>query len=303
MIPTRRALRFDWGVVSCLEWEPADGAWGAVLLLHGGGVDNAELSWGEVGPALASAGYRVLAPDYPGFGESPLAPWTASQQRLVDFVGELVDALALRRYSVGGLSLGGGLALGHTLARPERVSGTILLGSYGLMDHMVDGPLGVPAHLLTWAMLRTGLLHAIQRLYARNRRLMDSSLRSIVRDPARLTKELLDQCWAAAQRPDGFVAFEQWQRDQLLRNGSRDNYTERLNRFPRPTLVIHGTHDTGVPVIRAREAAARIPDGRLLVIEGAGHWVQRDRPDLVLPAMVDFLHALDGAPDAASADS
>ncbi|MCW5954174.1 MAG: alpha/beta fold hydrolase, partial [Propionibacteriaceae bacterium] len=82
----RRSVDLGWGQVSYLEWLPDGQAKADVLLLHGGGADCAELSWGGVGPVLAEAGYRVIAPDHPGYGESPLPGWTASQERLVAYV-------------------------------------------------------------------------------------------------------------------------------------------------------------------------------------------------------------------------
>ena len=74
MAAERKVVRLPWGEVSYLEWSP-DGAARAptLLLLHGGGLDSAELSWADVGPAVAQVGYRVLAPDHPGYGESPPA--------------------------------------------------------------------------------------------------------------------------------------------------------------------------------------------------------------------------------------
>lgn len=290
----RRTLELPWGTVSCLEWHPrGKSASSTLLLLHGGGLDSAALSWGGIGPALAESGHHVVAPDHPGYGESPAAPWPATQERLVEYVGEIVDALRLDRYAVGGLSLGGGMTIGHVLDRSERVTGAILLGSYGLMDHQFAGPFAVPAHVLTWLMLRTGVLSAVMRAYGSNRRRMESSLRNIIRSPERRTPELLDDIMAAAEGGTGFASFEQWQRDQFRWNRLRTNYADRLRSFPRPVLMIHGDRDSGVPVARAEAAAQLLPDVELVVIPGAGHWVQRDRPDVVLPAVADFLDGLD----------
>jgi pimeloyl-ACP methyl ester carboxylesterase len=58
-------------------------------------------------------------------------------------------------------------------------------------------------------------------------------------------------------------------------------------------LVVHGDRDTGVPVARAEEAARRLPDAQLVVAPDAGHWVQRDRPEIVVPAVIDFLKTLE----------
>ena len=152
MEPRRRTVSLGWGTVSYLEWLPSEQSSGSeLLLLHGGGVDCAELSWGGLGPILAAAGHRVIAPDHPGYGETPLPPWRVTQSRLVEYVGELIEALDLHEYVVGGLSLGGGMSIGHLLARPSVPRGAILLGSYGLMAHQFEGPFKRPLHLLTWA--------------------------------------------------------------------------------------------------------------------------------------------------------
>jgi pimeloyl-ACP methyl ester carboxylesterase len=304
MQPIRSTIDLPWGPVSYLHWSPAGETTSVVVLLHGGNADNASLSWGELGGRLADAGHRVIAPDHPGFGESPRAPWTATQDRLVAYVGEFVEALGLQEYAIGGLSLGGGLTIGHVLARPERVTGAMLFGSYGLQSRLTDGWLSLPTQVLTWLALRTGLLGLAQEAYARSPRLLAGGMRQIVRSPDRLTADLLAQITVAARRKDARAAFEQWQRDQVLWNRTRTNYLRRLQDFAPPTLVVHGSRDSGVPLARAREAAARIPDARLLVVDGAGHWVQRDRPDLVTPAVVRFLETRgerNGAGDAASA--
>ena len=286
---TRRWLQLAWGEISYLRWEPAGrDAVGTILLLHGGGLDSASLSWGETGQALAGAGYRVVAPDLPGFGLSPAAPWEFTQERLVELVGEMIDGLSWDAPMVGGLSMGGGMALGHVLARGD-VRGLMLLGSYGLMDRQVEGPLAGAVHLMTWGLLRTGALDALTRLYLNNRRLMASSLSRLIRNEERRTDELLDEVLAAGRLGTNITAFGQWQRDQFGPTRARTNYTARLPGLRVPVLIIHGSRGAGVPVARARVAAGLIPDARLVVVEDAGHWVQRDRPDVAIPAMLCFL--------------
>ncbi|MGV0699675.1 alpha/beta fold hydrolase [Mycolicibacter sinensis] len=283
----RATLELPSGPVSYLDFRPDD-AVRAVVLLHGGGVDSATLSWGEIGPRLAAAGYRVIAPDHPGFGHSPPAPWPLTQQRLVSYVGRFVDALALDRYVIGGLSLGGGMALGHVLQRPERTAGVMLLGSYGLMPRASDGALAGLRQAVTWAMLRSGALALVGRWTARSPALLAWSVKTaLIRDPARRTPELMAEITAAVEQDSG--VFEQWQRDEVRWNRLKTDYTARLPSLRCPALIIHGDKDTGVPVARARAAAQLIPDASLAVLAGAGHWVQRERPAEVLAAMTQFL--------------
>lgn len=268
------------------------------MLLHGGGVDSASLSWGGIGPRLAHAGYRVIAPDHPGYGHSPSSPLPATQERLVSYISELADALGLDRYAVGGLSLGGGMTIGHVLDHPSRVTGAMLLGSYGLMHRLSDGALSLPRQALTWAMVRTGVLGATTRWAGTNRTVMVTCMRQLIRDRAQLTDELMAEVMAAAGRPDSFTAFEQWQCDQVRWNRLRTDYSPRLGSIGVPVLVVHGDRDTGVPVAHARAAARSIPGAKLTVVPAAGHWVQRDNPDVVLAAMVEFLHSVTWGPGA-----
>lgn len=296
MEPRRRRIDLAHATVSALEWRPTAETGVPVLLLHGGGADSAELSWGDVGPALADAGHRVIAPDHPGFGHSPRADRALTQERLVRHVAELVDALGMADYAIAGLSLGGGMTVGHLLDQPGRASTAVLLGCYGLMPRLADGPLGRPAHLLSFLLLRSGLLAAMTRSYGRNHTAMERALRDLVRNPQARTSELVEAVVTEAATGTGLEVFAEWQRDQVLWNRLRTDYTERLPSIGTPTLLVHGDHDSGVPLARAATAAELLPSGTLLAVPGAGHWVQRDRPDLVIPAMLDHLRRGTHAP-------
>ncbi len=295
MEPRRGQVDVSGAAVSFLEWRPAEESGSVVLLLHGGGADSAELSWGAVGPALADAGHRVIAPDHPGFGRSARAAWPLTQENLVRYLGEFIDAAKIDDYAVGGLSLGGGIALGHLLAQPGRARAAMLLGCYGLMPRLADGPRGAVVHFSSYALLRTGLLAALTRSYLRDRSAMERGLRDLVRDPAARTPALVDAVLAEAATGTGTAVFGEWQRDQVLWNRLRTDYTPQLPSIRTPTLLVHGDHDRGVPLLRIQTAAELLPDAELTTVIDAGHWVQRDRPDVVIPAMLAHLRRNDGA--------
>ncbi|OBF22583.1 alpha/beta hydrolase [Mycobacterium sp. ACS4331] len=290
----RRTVTVSWGRVSYLEWVPEPGPTqqSTVVLLHGGGVDSALLSWGGIGADLARDGHRVLAPDHPGYGESPPAPWPATQQHLVDYTGEFVDALSLDRYAIGGLSLGGGMAIGHVLAEPEKVSGVMLLASYGLMPRLADGHFSGLRQAATWLLVRTGILAWTTRWLSANGTAVSASLASLIRGPDQRTPELQDEVRRAGKQGRGLTQFAQWQREQIGLGGLATDYTSRLGSVAPPVLLVHGSEDSAVPVARARAAAALIPDATLVEVPGAGHWVQRDAPARVLAAMTEFLSGL-----------
>ena len=90
----------------------------AVVLLHSGGMAGEE--WQPQIPALAQR-YRVLVPDLPGHGKSPLDSERLTISLMADAVLEMLDAEGIREANFCGSSMGGAVALWLTLKHPERV--------------------------------------------------------------------------------------------------------------------------------------------------------------------------------------
>lgn len=94
-----------------------------VVLVHGHPFDRT--LWAPQLAGLASD-LRVLAPDPPGYGQSPVRAGTVIMRELADAVLELLDALEVKRSTIVGLSMGGLVAMELALARPARVHGVVL---------------------------------------------------------------------------------------------------------------------------------------------------------------------------------
>jgi pimeloyl-ACP methyl ester carboxylesterase len=265
-----------------LHYQRGGEAGALVMLLHGGGTDSSSLSWGLLLPELAQA-HTVIAPDWPGYGQSERTPCPSyTQEYYLDFLESFLDILKIERLSLAGISMGGGLALGFALRHPERVECLALLDSYGLSER-------APYHLLSYLFVRMGWLNRLTWAWVRrSRSLAGYSLRSIFHDPKRITPELVNQVYAEICRPYPGRAFEAFQSSELLPGRLRTVYMPRLGELCLPVLLVHGEHDPLVPLQAARQAQARLPDARLEVIPGCGHWPQRERPDLVNPLLVDF---------------
>ncbi|WP_040160457.1 alpha/beta fold hydrolase [Nigerium massiliense] len=291
--PAHRAeVALPWGPVSFLAWgEPGHGE--TVVLLHGGGVDNAALSWGSLGPALAAAGHHVVAPDHPGYGHSPAAPWPSTVANLVGYVDAFVAAAGVRdRYVLGGISLGGALTLGQALDHPDGIVGLLLFAPYGIVPSMGRGWTAPLTQALSWASIQSGILDRLTPLFLRSRRLTRASLGNLIGDPARRSEQLLDAVMAAGASPAAGRAFAEFQRDEVGPRRNRTDFSARLPEIGVPALFVQGGLDPGVPAFRARAAADAMPRGRLLLVDGAAHWVQRDRPDVVEPAVAGFVASL-----------
>ena len=99
----------------------------AVLLLHG--IGGGKSIWGEQGSgalaALAAAGYRTLALDFPGYGES-LALGEPSLDSMVDAVLSLIDHAQAQRTVLVGHSMGGMVAQELLKRAPQAVQGLVL---------------------------------------------------------------------------------------------------------------------------------------------------------------------------------
>jgi abhydrolase domain-containing protein 14 len=101
-----------------------------VLLLHGKMFKAA--TWQETGTLtkLADAGYRVIAMDMPGFGNSPAADIAPAE-----VLKAAINQASQDRAILLGPSMGGRIALEFTLANPDLVSGLVLVGAVGVQEN------------------------------------------------------------------------------------------------------------------------------------------------------------------------
>ncbi len=242
-----------------------------VVLLHGGGIDSSILSWELAIPALAEH-HRVIAPDLPGYGESDKPDIEYTTEFYLRFLGAFLDAVGLQRTSLAGLSMGGGIALGFALQSPERVDKLVLVDSYGLQT---KAPLAWLGYLMVHMPGYSGMSMAMMR----SRWMIRYSLRALLHNRAAVTEKLVDQAMAEVQRPRAVLAFNSYQKAEVLWNGTRTCYLDQLPGLHVPTLIVHGAEDTLVPIACARQAHELIPGSQLHFIQSAGHWVQRDCPE------------------------
>ena len=253
-----------------------------VILLHGAGTDSARLSWEQaIGPLAQN--HRVYAPDLPGYGESDRPDIDYTSDFYVGFLGGLMDVLGVARASLVGLSMGGAIALGSVLRWPERVDRLVLVDAYGLQRT-------VALHKLSYLMVHTpGLLEATWFLVQHSRAAARASLGNVFHDVKAVPDELLDQVVTEARTPHAGRAFTAYQRHDVSWHGLRTGYLDRLNQIHVPTLIIHGREDRAVPLACAEAAHRLIAGSQLQVIDGAGHWPQREKPEAFNRVLTEFL--------------
>ncbi len=148
-------------------------------------------------------------------------------------------------------------------------------------------------HFISWLYVHSWLNELSFSVY-KNRKVSDWGARAsgIIHDPNKLTKELLDELFEAANIPGGGKAFMSFQRSEIKSTKVRTDFTPRLHEIAVPTLFIQGENDTAVPMDAVKRAAGLVPGAELHIMAGCGHWANREAPDEFLDTVREFLFAL-----------
>lgn len=253
-----------------------------VVLLHGGGIDDAALSWRHTVGRLAEE-YQVYAPHWPGYGTTDDA-WPHSVDSYVDLLASFTDRLGLGSAHFVGLSMGGAAALGYALDRPERVESLCLTASYGLGGSVTAGSLWFAlshtpgANTLGWNTM--GLTRMTTR----------AGLSNVVFDASTLDEAFVTGIYERAREAGAGAAFAAFQRNEVGADGGvRTDFRGRLDEVDCPTLLVHGRDDPVFPPEWSIEAHERLPDSELAVFDHCGHWVPRELPEKFNARLAAFL--------------
>ncbi|MDE2579892.1 MAG: alpha/beta hydrolase [Hyphomicrobiales bacterium] len=285
-----------------------------VLLCHG--WPELSYSWRRQMPALAAAGFRVVAPDMRGYGESG-KPSAVDAYTIMDLTGDmvaLVAALGARQAVVVGHDWGAHVAWHCALFRPDVFPAVAAL-SVPFGKRAPARPLDIlTAKGLTtfyWqyfqkpgvaeAEFARDWSHAIRAvLYGSGLTLLLKPGRGMVEDahvppspPAWISESELQHYIDVFSRT-GLAGGFNWYRN-IDRNWELTAPWQGA-KIRQPALFIAGTRDSVVMgdmgAARLREMDEMVPGlQRKLMIEGAGHWIQQERPDEVNAALIDFLRA------------
>ncbi|KAA9143520.1 alpha/beta hydrolase [Microbacterium lushaniae] len=254
----------------------------AVLLLSGAGNDNISLSWRRAIPALAQ-NHRIFALDWPKQGGSQ--PWNgiADHRRMLECIDAVLDHFELDSVSLVGLSQGGALALAYAIERSARVNRIVALAPAGILSF---GPV---AHTLLWAVAKSRFLNrTIPTMIFRSRAACAWFARtSLFAGPVDDFDEIVDEYHADVIAHGS--GSSDWQNGSIGFRSMRVDLRSRLHEIRCPALIIQGSEDVGVAPNQSRAAADAIPNARYELIEGAGHWSNRQCPEQVNGLIAEFL--------------
>jgi pimeloyl-ACP methyl ester carboxylesterase len=243
----------------------------AVALLHAFPLSRA--MWGLQVEALQTA-YRVLTPDFRGFGDSGAFTGTPSIDQMADDVARILDEASVDRAVVGGLSMGGYVSLAFARRHAARLRGLILADTKAEPDDAAAR--ANRDRMVAFAKENTGAA-VIEQLMPK------------LLAPATLTghPEIVEEVReiGAAQVSSGIVTALEAMRD-------RPDARPGLAAIRVPTLVLVGSDDTATPLANSETLAAAIPGSRLEVLPGAGHLSNLEQPAAFNRAVRAFLDSV-----------
>jgi pimeloyl-ACP methyl ester carboxylesterase len=222
-------------------------------------------------------GWSYLAPDLRGFGESD--PFGVTESRSVDTMADdvagLLDALGVTgRVVVGGLSMGGYVALAFARRHPDRLAGLILADTRAEADSDEA---------------RANRDKQIAGLASQSvADLFETMLPKLLGDTSRARRpEVVAEARrvAAAQSSAGVA-------DALRALRDRPDATPDLGRVEVPTLVLVGAEDTVTPPSAAEALVRGIPGARLVTVPEAGHLSNLEQPAAFNRAVEELLRTL-----------
>lgn len=247
-----------------------------LVLLHGHPFDRS--MWRPQIEHFSRAGWRVIAPDLRGYGESSVVPGTTPLETFVRDTVALLDHLGIERFVVGGLSMGGQIVMEFWRLFPDRIRGLLLADTFAAAETEA----GRTARYDTAErLLREGMAGYAHEVLPKM-----ISPRTIAARPD-VARHVLGMMTRTP--PEGAAAA-------LRGRAERPDYTELLSRVSVPALVVVGAEDEYTPVSDARDICRRIPHARLTVIERAAHMPNLERAPEFNTALAEFLGALPQPP-------
>jgi pimeloyl-ACP methyl ester carboxylesterase len=234
--------------------------------------------WAPQREALGAA-YRVLCPDFRGFGGTPLPGGDApSLDEAADDLAAALDARGVTDPVVlAGLSMGGYVAMAFLRRHPGRVAALVLADTKATADP--------PAAAANRERIAEEVVAA-----GSSAQLGEELLPKLLGSTTRETKPLVvGRVRAMVETaPPGAVAWAQ------RAMAARPDSTADLRAAGVPALVVVGAQDEITAVADAEAMVAALPDAQLVLLHDAGHLSSMEAPDAFNAAVLEFLARLPG---------
>lgn len=242
-----------------------------VVLVHGHPFNRS--MWSQQVEVLAPT-CRVIVPDLRGYGETTVTPGKVTLEEMAGDLAALLDALAIDRVILGGLSMGGQIVFEFYRQFPSRVRALLLAD--------------------TQPQAETDQGRVVR--YQTAQRILDTGMQSLAGEM--LPKLLAAQTFTAhpdvvesvrrmiVQTPSEGAAAA------LRGRAERRDYTPLLHHITVPTLIVVGSEDQYTPVSDAQLMHREIAGSQLAIFEGIGHMPNMEHPAEFNAELMRFLRPI-----------
>ncbi len=239
-----------------------------IVLLHG---TAASLHTWEPLVAELKDEYRLITYTQPGHGLTgphPHDDYTfAGMAEALDLVTEELD---LKRFILGGNSMGGWVSWRYALAYPERVDALLLLDAWGmpLREGEEEPPMNLGFRLLGSPIGRILMQHYTPRMLVKKSALQSVSVASV------MDEATVDRYWEMLRLPGNRRA-----RALAAITDRKPEMAERIGEIAIPTLVIWGEEDQLIFASAAQTFDERMPNADVVIYENVGHLPMEEAPE------------------------
>jgi 3-oxoadipate enol-lactonase len=244
-----------------------------VIFLHAFPL-NRSMWEGELKTLLLEERYRLVALDWPGFGESEIISDVSTMEFFADCLAGLMDKLGMQAAILCGLSMGGYAAFAFLRKYPRRVAGLILSDT----RPEADTPEGRANRENVARIAETEGTEAIANLQIP--RVLSEYTRQHHPQVELRVRQMIN-----ATTPRGIAAASRGM-------AQRADSTDLLAGISCPTLVVVGEQDVLTPPSVAQSYAARIPGAQFITIPNAGHLSNLEQPEAFLQGIDGFLRSV-----------
>lgn len=242
-----------------------------VILIHGHPFNRT--IWAPQTAALTTAGYRVITPDLRGYGRSPVIEGKTPLADFADDLAALLDGLGIEQAVVGGVSMGGQIAMEMRLRHPGLVR-ALVLSDTSAPPETEEGK--TFRRELAERLLAEGMKPYTDEVI--DKMLAPYNVTGMPEAAARVTAMMY------ATDPRGAAAA-------LRGRAERPDYRPVLAGLPAdvPCLIVVGRDDVYTPVAEAESLHALAAHSVLAVVERAGHLPGVEQPEAFNRALLEFL--------------
>ncbi|WP_423605649.1 alpha/beta fold hydrolase [Sphingomonas sp. MS122] len=263
------------------EAGPADGP--VVLLLHG--FPTSSHMFRNLIPLLADR-YRVIAPDYPGFGQSDAPDHTQfayTFAHYADLVDGLMGQVGARRYAMYVMDYGAPVGYRLALKHPERVSGLIIQNGNAYDEGLREFWNPIKAYWASGAQKERDALNGLVTLDTTKFQYTDG-----VKDLSRISPDNWVQDQALLDRPGNREIQLDLFYDYRTNVPLYPSFQAYFRKYKPATLIVWGKNDKIFPEEGAHPYQRDLPDAETYILD-TGHFALEDKLDEMAPLIRDFL--------------